>query len=208
LDGTIVSLEFDIVGSRKAIISMLRDKGIDVIGLDYHTPTQLFLEKIKSGLSPQTFQKVREEVFSLLDNFEISASAKTHLLDDALDTLKRLRKAGIEMGLVTNTGRKAFNIINRRLNLDCLFSITLTRDDVPAMKPSPDGLQIAVDKMKCIKERTFYVGDSIYDARAAKSCGIKFIGVTSGNYDRERLLREGADIVIGELSELKEIFHV
>lgn len=209
LDGTLVSLEFDVVGSRRAIISMLQKKGLKMEGVDFQTPTQLLLERaeIEAIQANLSFQSIREEVFSILNEFEVLSAKNTRMMDDALVVLERLKNSGRKLALVTNTGRKALQMMEARFSLGRFFVTTLTRDEVPAMKPRPEGLELAIRIMGCDKSNTWYVGDSIYDMRAAKLCGIRSIGVTTGKYSRNKLQEEGAEFVIGSLSELLSMFN-
>lgn len=57
------------------------------------------------------------------------------------------------------------------------------------------------------RERIFDIGDSHYDAEAAKKAGIKSIGLATG-FDTEDVLRKaGADVVLGSLTEKDTFFH-
>jgi HAD superfamily hydrolase (TIGR01549 family) len=210
LDGTIVSLEFDLVGSRKKIISKLKKMGFDMEGYNYKVPTQLLIEGAESQaeLLGLNFAVVRREIFSILDRFEAISVSRTKLLDNSRSVLERIKKAGIRMGLVTNTGRQALELIMSKFSLDEFFNVNLSRDEVPAMKPRAEGLELALKLMGAERGSAYYVGDSIYDIRAARACGIKSIGVSTGTYSSSKLRNEGADFVIPKISELTEILHL
>lgn len=53
-------------------------------------------------------------------------------------------------------------------------------------------------------EKVVYVGDGVWDVRAAKALGIGFLGVGSGN-PAERLATEGASFVVPDFSEPMQV---
>ncbi|MFI5404705.1 MAG: HAD family hydrolase, partial [Candidatus Gagatemarchaeaceae archaeon] len=82
------------------------------------------------------------------------------------------------------------------------FEFVLTRDDVDAMKPSPEGLQKAVSLLGIPARDVYYVGDSLYDVSAGKRAGVKVVAVATGNFSEAALKDEGADYVISSISAL------
>jgi HAD superfamily hydrolase (TIGR01509 family) len=70
-------------------------------------------------------------------------------------------------------------------------------------KPAPDLLLLAAEELGVEPSRTWYVGDSIWDMRAAAAAGMLPIGVLAGAAVDERTLREaGAASVLHTLAEL------
>ena len=61
--------------------------------------------------------------------------------------------------------------------------------DVMKVKPDPEGLLLAVEKLGVKIEDALYVGDSYVDAMAAEAAGMKFGGVLTGNTMREEFLK-------------------
>ncbi|BDH57805.1 hypothetical protein MTP03_27440 [Tsukamurella sp. PLM1] len=49
-----------------------------------------------------------------------------------------------------------------------------------------------------------YLGDHVEDASAARAAGCTFIGVTTGEFDADALLRAGATRTVGHLAEVIE----
>ena len=48
-----------------------------------------------------------------------------------------------------------------------------------------------------------YLGDTIYDIRAAKKAGVHSVGVATGYHVRERLVNENPDFVVDSLTEFQ-----
>ena len=85
------------------------------------------------------------------------------------------------------------------------FTMVITADDVANEKPAPDGLlQIAAQNPG---KKLLYVGDTVDDARSARSANVPFIGIASKVSPRrdelvERLRLEGAIQVIEDVNEI------
>jgi len=75
------------------------------------------------------------------------------------------------------------------------------------MKPKPDGLLKALDLLSLSKDELLYVGDSVLDIQAADAAGVRIASVATGNYSRERLGAEGADLIMSSISELPALLR-
>jgi len=108
--------------------------------------------------------------------------------------LRRLRRHGVRLGLVTASTRGVVEPNLARLNMTGLFDVAWYADDVTHGKPHPEGLQRALDELGLRAERTIYVGDTTVDLEMAHAAGASFaaVGATTG----EDAFREaGADRV-------------
>jgi HAD superfamily hydrolase (TIGR01549 family) len=208
LDGTLVTFKLDIRAWRKVIIDVMSKRGFDTSGIDLSTPTQKILEHAKGQVpTDQTegYDSLRREAFSILDSLELEGAESASAFPGAEEVLRRLKSRGFRLGLLTNSGRAAASLTLTRWGLQGFFELVLTRDDIEAMKPRPEGLLKAARMLGVQPRHACYVGDSVYDVMAAKAAGMKSIAVATGNYAAERLKDEGADYVIPSLSELPKI---
>lgn len=206
LDGTLVTFNFDVQGSRKAVLAELSKLGFDTSGLSLTSPTQMVIDAAKAqvaaGSVKADFERVKKRLYSILDDFELESGKSVTAFPGAKEVLASLRSKSAKLAVLTNSGRRASSRILERSSLSGFFDFVLTRDDVDAMKPRPEGLSQAVSLFALPKEKVVYVGDSPYDIMAAKAAGLKVISVATGNHRIERLRSEGADEVVGSLAEL------
>jgi phosphoglycolate phosphatase len=70
------------------------------------------------------------------------------------------------------------------------------------MKPSGEGLRLALRQLQVIKEKALYVGDSVDDVHAAKAAGVKVIILMNQENSRTELLSAGPDQLICHFNEL------
>ena len=72
----------------------------------------------------------------------------------------------------------------------------ISSDDAERSKPFPDIFQAALDKLSPLKAgEALVVGDTPYDAEAARNVGLKTVGVLSGGFS-EQALREAGCIAV------------
>jgi len=95
----------------------------------------------------------------------------------ARGALRRLRRCGIRLGLVTASTRAVVEPNLARLNLEGVFETAWFADDVMRGKPHPEGLLLALDRLGVVPSRTVYVGDTTVDLEMALAAGSAFAAV-------------------------------
>ncbi len=208
VDGTLVSFTFDVVGTRTVMIGELVKLGFDTSELSSSTLTQVILDtaraQINAGRVNADYQWLRSRFYSILDGFEEKSAREARPMEGAIATLRKLRES-VRLGVLTNSGRRATNLVLKNGGLADCFEFILTRDDVPAMKPSSDGLVKAVSMLSVPSSEVLYVGDSVADIKAGKGAGVKVAAVVTGNYTAERLRSEGPDYVIRSIRDVPNL---
>ncbi len=209
IDGTLVTFQFDVQGTRKVLIDLLTSRGYDTSGLGLRSPTQSILEAAKAQAQasgkPDEFDKLRIQIFSVLDEFEIASVDSTMVFPGTQQTLDYLRARGVRTAVMSNSGRRAALRALEKAGILDRFEFVLTRDETFTLKPRPEGILLAVQKLGLSADDVFYVGDSTYDIIASKRAGVKVVSVATGNYDEARLKAEGADLVIAGITELPAV---
>ena len=131
------------------------------------------------------------------------------LFPNSGETLKKIKKAGIKIGIVTSGWEENDEIKKLLIKRDIysLIDIIITRDDVAKVKPAPDPILECVDRLGLTPKECLYVGDATSDIVAGKAAGVMTIGVVTGVSNYERLAQEKPALIIKEISELLDIFE-
>ncbi len=94
---------------------------------------------------------------------------RSKIFSDTIPTLRKLKKLGYKMGLVTSTSRDAANCILPIHRIGNFFDVVVTREDVKRLKPNPEAILLALKKLN--EHNFFFVGYSIYDSQATERAG-------------------------------------
>lgn len=107
------------------------------------------------------------------------------------DCLDALRRRGRRLGIVTGKSRPGWEVTRRRVELGP-FHAVITEDEVEAPKPSPEGLERALEELAIPSDRALYVGDALRDLEAARAAGLRFAAALwgKGESERDRFARE------------------
>ncbi len=205
-----MSLKVDVERLRSTTTQELVRYGFDISFMNGATMyTQDIIDKAKqmadSGVVKVDFSVVRSSLNKALDELEMDWNSRAEPIPDVAKVLAHLRANSVKLATLTNSGRAPSEWLLRKYGLFDYFDFTLTRDDVPAMKPRADGMFTAISRMGLPQERVIYVGDSVIDVKAAKAAGLKVASVITGRYTAERLHQEGADYVLNSLSDLSKL---
>ena len=131
----------------------------------------------------------------------------TRPYDGIIPLLKTLKANGIKTAVVSNKVELAVE----RLNEKCFQGLidTAVGDGTGIkLKPAPDMLFAAIDKLGADKETTVFVGDGDTDIYAAKAAGLPCISVSYG-YKTEEFLKDcGATVIAHNVYELASLLGV
>jgi phosphoglycolate phosphatase len=145
---------------------------------------------------------VREQIFMVYDRYDADALTRWTLRPLAKDFLHTITEKGIRTGLVSNIGNKTLFRALAKLGLERFFEVALSRNEVLNLKPSPDGIRLALERMGVKKENTIFVGDSLDDIHGARNAGIQVIIISEGENLRDEILAAKPDYVIRSYDEL------
>lgn len=97
--------------------------------------------------------------------------------EEVNDLLQSLKQQGYQLGIVTGKARKSLVISLDHLNMNELFDIIITGDDVSMPKPHPDGLNQALALLNVTSDEALFIGDSDADIKAGKAANVRTVGV-------------------------------
>ncbi len=123
-------------------------------------------------------------------------------LAGALDTVRHLEQRGFRLALVTSSSGP-LPFLDRWGIRDC-FSAIVGRDDVRRIKPDPEAVVLALDRLGLEPAKVLNVGDTPLDVRAGLGAGVTTVGVLTGAGTADQLRSAGAVHVLGSLAELPD----
>jgi phosphoglycolate phosphatase-like HAD superfamily hydrolase len=108
----------------------------------------------------------------------------------------------MKTGLISNVGKKAMEKAFKKMQLQRFFDAVVTRNDVNALKPSGEGIRLALTRLQVMKDRALFIGDSLDDIQATKEAGLKVIIILGGENANTDLRPANPDFLIQSFDEI------
>lgn len=124
----------------------------------------------------------------------------------AVDLLREVRRRGGATVLATSATEEEAGALRRALDCDDAISAVTSSADVEEAKPDPDIFTTAREQAGLDPDRCVVVGDTVWDAEAARRAGLRCVGVLSGGIARAELLEAGVVAVYDDVAALLEAF--
>lgn len=119
------------------------------------------------------------------------------------ELFEKLEKANIQTALASSASEEELEKYREKLKISHLYEEETNADDAENAKPEPDIFLAAFDKLKNAKKKNvLIIGDTPYDAKAAKKADLKIIGVSSGGWSAEKLIESGCAEVYCDVAEI------
>ena len=125
----------------------------------------------------------------------------TRMLPGLRACLDRLR-GRVGLGIATNRTERGARFILDGFGFGGYFGALVALEHVRRVKPDPEAVQLACERLAVPPERALMVGDTPDDMVAGGAAGAAALGVTTGAHNRVALLAAGADAVVDSLAEL------
>jgi phosphoglycolate phosphatase len=104
----------------------------------------------------------------------------------AMEAVRGARAAGCAVALWTNNARVVTALALDRFALASHIDLVVTRDEMGALKPAPDGWAVIARHFGTRERDAVVVGDSWVDGLAAAKAGVPFVAYRAKTPDLER----------------------
>lgn len=115
-----------------------------------------------------------------LSDYQNHCAEKVCCFDGIEQTLEEIEQAGWQWGVVTNKFSNFTIPIMKKLGLHDRACVIISGDETGKLKPHPDNMLVALNKMRALPQETPYVGDDIRDSKVAQTLGMPFAAATWG----------------------------
>jgi phosphoglycolate phosphatase len=129
-------------------------------------------EFIKFILSSENLHRAPDFYDAFRAIYSQHSSDTSEMYEGMQNLIMQLKKENIRLALATNKSRLDTEPLIKKLGLDQLFDIILTRDEVENPKPAPDMLLKACHLLNVSPQRTLMLGDTDNDILAAQKADI------------------------------------
>jgi HAD superfamily hydrolase (TIGR01509 family) len=121
---------------------------------------------------------------------------------------QRLKEDEVRIALASSAKGDELEFYKRVAGIDDLVDKTTSSDDAEHSKPHPDIFEAALSKLgESSPSGAAAIGDSPYDAEAARSLELPCIGVRSGGFAEQELLASGCSAIYNDCSDLLQHYQ-
>ncbi len=120
-------------------------------------------------------------------------------------TLQALRQLGIRLAIVSTKRIDSLTKGLRLLDIEDLFEVIVSMDDVKKVKPDPEPILLALEKMHLEKEEVLMIGDNSHDILGGKNAGVRTAAVAWSLKGEEFLIQFKPDYMLHQMTDLLSI---
>jgi phosphoglycolate phosphatase len=201
-DGTLAELRLDFAQMKRQLRILAQDY-FPQLPETPNVPALEWLETLCFNLHQRdkaVALEFEERANSLITGIELEAAHRGSLFPFTRSILQELREDRIKVAIITRNCEAAVRIVFPDLDQYCAGF--LARDHVHRVKPDPDHILRALEKIAAPPESALMVGDHPLDMQTGKRAGIMTAGVWSGYASQEDLVRAGANLTARNCREL------
>lgn len=107
------------------------------------------------------------------------------------DLFLRIRRDGHRIALASSANASDVEHYKKLAQVDGLVDVQTSSSDVESSKPSPDVFEVTLQRLGVDAVRALVIGDTPYDAIAARRAGLRAVGVLCGGFPEKDLRDEG-----------------
>lgn len=204
VDGTLVDSQRDIVASMTHAFGLLglelpgRKAILETVGLSLPQTMQRLAPSLECSESEQLVEAYKKTYAEL--RIRAGSANSSPLYQGVAEVLRKLHSVDpLLLGVATGKSRRGLNALLDAHDLRRFFVTQQCADDHPS-KPHPSMLEAALSETGVTADRAIMVGDTSFDLEMSRAAGFRFIGVSWGYHDRDRLA--GADVIVDRVPEL------
>lgn len=211
LDGTIVTFSLDYKALRAEVRGFLIKQGVPASVLSLNESIFEMLDKteifMKNNGKQRALEKIKDQVFKITERHELWAAKTISLSKGVVEVLKTLRDMGLKIGLCTVSGEKTVNYILEKFKIKEFFDAVTPREIVKKVKPHGEHLQAALNLLNVKADEALAVGDSLADMKSAREIRTIAVGLPTGIFTDEELIKAGANYIITSITDVPTLIE-
>ncbi|WP_285834477.1 HAD family hydrolase [Kangiella sp. TOML190] len=129
------------------------------------------------------------------------------LFDGVEQVLLELKAKGYQLAVATGKAREGLDRVLKVTGLKEFFTHTIGANEVENGKPSPDMLNILMNKSNVSAKQLVMIGDTGFDLQMAQNVGAYSIGVSFGAQSKQQLKLYQPVAIIDQFRQLKAFFN-
>lgn len=202
VEGTLID---NMLGTLQCWVETLAEVGITASVADLHPFSGMDGKNMLRHLLKKNDPKLLDHLVQLQsERYRLHYLERTRPFPGLRRLFTIIKQSEAKIALATSCDKDTLAHYRAIMNVDDLIDQTCCGDDVRHEKPSPEIVGLAVKKLHMPPAQIAMVGDTPYDAEAARAAGLLSIGLQSGHFSRSDLTDAGCMAVFFDLQSLAE----
>ena len=178
--------------------------GHDVSLAEIHRYAGMDADEMLAKLLPGAAKKERHELIEKQGaRFREDYLARIPPLPGGRALLQALKRSGRKIALATDCAKDQLQHYLEVAAIGSLVDAIACGDDIRRGKPAPSVVEVALRRVRAGRKSWVLVGDTPFDARAARKVGAIPIGVLAGHFSDAQLSEAGCRAVFRDLMALR-----
>ncbi|RRA50033.1 HAD family hydrolase [Acidipila sp. EB88] len=145
----------------------------------------IFVPKADQERLEESIKKFRKDIFHRDYMARIVAFSKSREL------LQKVKHSGMQIVIASSSEKEDLGTYGKIVKMDDLIDEASSSADAENSKPEGDIFAAAMKKVNAKPAQCIALGDTPWDAQAARKCDVPTIGLTCGGWKRQDLLDAG-----------------
>ncbi|MFF1253287.1 HAD family hydrolase [Pseudarthrobacter sp. NPDC058329] len=170
-----------------------RQQGYDIPMASIHYYVGMGGDRLVDSLLPADRDRsVDSEIVASHGALYASHWPALRAFDGARELLAQCHAAGLAVALASSARKQDLQVMKAVLASDEFIDAATSANDAKESKPAPDILVAALEAIGVAAADAVYVGDAVWDMKAAAALGMPAIAVTCGGVSAGELRKAGA----------------
>lgn len=179
-----------------------REEGIDVAAWRIHRSIGMDGSRLVASLSGDADDAVQQRLKDRHSDLYKESAELIVRLPGARELLHDLAGKGVRVVLASSAPEDELAITRKVLDSDDAIWAATSSKDVDTAKPDPGIVQVALERAGVSADRAVFVGDAVWDGKAATRAEVPFIGLRCGGVADGELEKAGAQAVFNDPLDL------
>ncbi len=199
IDGTLVDSNYAHVA---AWMYAFHSAGCGVEAWRIHESIGMDSSKLLERLVGDQTEAVRDQAKQEHSKRYADMADLLRAFDGARELLRALSAGGVKVVLATSAPQEELARLRDLLDVEDAIETVTNAEDVETAKPAPDIVQVALEKSGAQPSEAIFIGDTVWDIRAATEAGVACVAVQTGGIHEQALRDAGAAAVQQTIREL------
>ncbi|MDD2935106.1 MAG: HAD family hydrolase [Candidatus Pacebacteria bacterium] len=185
---------------KKVCDSIFQEFGKEIISdeevrMNFTTPYMNFWNKYIPDISKSEMEVLYEK--------HTKEAGEPNLFDGVKETITHLKESGFEMFVVSLDPKSKLTIETERSGISHFMTEIIGGVD----HKKEDSINYLIEKYDLDRNNTYFIGDTTGDIVSGEIANIKTIAITWGIQHEKTLSKAGADYLINNIKEIKNIIN-